>query len=224
VLKEAQGQPTTFVTPEDDPALYSALSSHFHDRAMPVRFPLYDLEDMMKLTTEAAWDFNVEQIAHASSRYGLENWLVVRCYETTNADWRVAWVQGGAGESKLGSVDTLTLDEGLQRMVQVAVDKVAATSSYIPSLSADAIVLEVSGVSDYATYRKMINLFSGLSMVRSVAVQSLTANQVSLLLALEGNQQELAQALAAYDQLILPPEQPAAGSLSVAWRQSPTFQ
>lgn len=224
VLKEAQGQPATFVTQEDDPALYSALSSQFADRAMPVRFPLYDLEDMMKLTTQAAWDFNVEQIGQASSRYGLENWLVVRCYETTNADWRVAWVQGGAGESTLDSVDTATLDEGLQRMVQVAVDKVAATSSYIPSQSAGVVVLEVSGVTDYATYRRMINLFSGLSMVRSVAVQSLTANQVSLVLAVEGNQQELAQALAAYDQLILPPEQPVEGTLSAAWRQPPSVQ
>ncbi len=239
VVKETQGQPPTFVNPEEDQALYSALGSHFADRAMPVRYPLYDLEDMMKLPMQAAWDFNVEQINQASSRYGLAHWLVVRCYESATGEWRVAWMQGGAGESSsqesssqerslqestLESVDKPTLDEALQQMVQVAVDKVAATSSYIPSLAADAIVLEVSGIADYASYRKMINLFSGLSIVRSVSVQSLAADQVSLVLAVEGNQQEFTQALAAYDQLILPPEQPVDGSLSVAWRQPPSFQ
>jgi len=136
----------------------------------------------------------------------------------------MAWMLGGPDNTALETVDADTFEEGLGMVVAGAVDKVAAEDSYIPSLTADSMVMDVAGVRDYASYRKMVSLLTNLAMVRSVAVETIVPGKVTLALGLEGSGAEFIQALSAYEQIAVDSPDAGEGHLSATWRQPISLQ
>ena len=219
MLMEAAGSPAEFVTPEDDPALYSELTGLFDARGLPVRYPVYDLEDQLNLPVEQGWQFNVDQLAMASGRYGADRWLVVRCFETSGGDWRLAWMLGGEDHrSDLRSLTAEELDAGLGQVVGRAVDRIAAESAYIPAAEARGLAVEVSGIADYASYRDLIQLISELSVVKSHRLTAVAGDRIALDLEVDGDRQLFVDALVPYRQLTVAGPAGNQGPVALAWR------
>ena len=225
VLREAGDQPQTFVTRDEDEGLYAHLDRAFAARGLPVRYPLYDLEDQLGLPVATAWSLAAEELARASVRYGANQWLVLRCYQSASDHWRLAWVLGRGEQTSLDSLEGADLDALLQQVVDGAVDSIAAGQAYIPTLTAGRVALEVSGVDGFASYTGMLDTLQGLSMVRSVTIAQVVGERISLFLDVEGSEKVLLDALALSEHFNLPEQPGAPGqALSVVWRQPTSFR
>ena len=209
----------SFASPELDAGLYGLLDDAFGDRAMPVRYPVYDLEDQMGLPVAEAWEFNGEVIAEASGRYGAGHWLAVRCYETSAGQWRLAWSLGSGEQSRLFSLQADTLDSGLSVVVDRTVDRIASDSAYIAAGSERAVSLSVAGVRSYAGYSDLSRLLAGLSMVQSRVLKTASADRLAFELQVEGDWQVLVDTLARSGKLEVVSDNPGAAELSLRWKQ-----
>lgn len=184
-----------FVTPEVAPELFESLNDLFDERGLPVTYPLLDLEDQLSLSAEDAWTLDTDTIAAASLRYQVPAWLLVRAYQTSTASWQAAWVL--SNNQNISFDDTLGDDlvSTLAPIGQRAVDLIAASYSYIPSLAEGQIPLTIAGIGSFADYSAMMNLFKGLSMVRDVNLEQISGDQVSMVLLIEGDQKPLFESL-----------------------------
>lgn len=206
-----------FLTVEEEPELFDGLGKLFSDRGLPVRYPLLDLEDQLSLSAEDAWTLNPEAIASASQRYQVPAWLVVRAYQTSGLDWQLAWVL--FNDQHLTFDDTLgeNLMDALQPIGNRAVDIIAGTYSYIPSLAEGQIAVNVSGVGSFSDYSDLMGLFDGLSMIRDVSLQHIRGDQVSMILRLEGDEKPLLESLALSNRFLMPEDVAVGQQLSLVW-------
>ena len=226
IVREAGGEGPGFVTADEDPALYQQVGKLFRQRGLPVLYPLYDFEDQINLPAEQAWRFDNEKIALASNRYALERWLVIRCYETSGGNWRLAWVQGGENRSSdLYNLEAESLEQGLSTVINRAVDRIAADYSYIPSTDVRSLAIDIDGVDSYSSYRKLSGLMDGLSMVKSFQIDAVTGDRVSLNLQLDGDRQLFIDALSLYDQLsAVDRPDVAPGRLTLRWKSTTAYR
>ncbi len=218
LMVERAGGERGFAGPELEAELYGQLAEAFGDRAMPVRFPVYDLEDQMGLPVAEAWDFNSDAIAGASARYGVGHWLAVRCYETSAGQWRLAWSLGSGERSRLDSLQADTLDSGLAAVVDRAVDRIAADSAYIATGRERAVSLSVAGVHTYASYSDLSRLLAGLSMVQSRSLKTAAGDRLGFELQVDGDWQVLVDTLARSGKLEVVGDNPGAAELSLRWK------
>jgi len=117
-----------------------------------------------------------------------------------------------------------SLQDALDRVVQSSVDSIAAVSSYVPTLTTDNLTMDISGISNYTSYRNMISLLSGISVVRSFVVRSVSSDRITLSLDIEGNQKLFTESLSAYDQMLLGEQLSTDGRLAVTWQQNSGYQ
>ncbi|MFA5630257.1 MAG: DUF2066 domain-containing protein [Porticoccaceae bacterium] len=209
-----------FAGRDDNPALYAEVDKVFAARGLPVRYPLYDLADQLTLNIDDAWQLDAEKIAEASTRYGADAWLLLRCYETSSGTWRVAWMfSGGKNEAAvLENLDGEDLHTTVTTIGETVVDRIAAVHSYVPSRDTGQVALTVQGVHDFRSYTALVDVLSGLSMVRSLDVDSVASDSIQLRLGVEGDRKQLLDALSLVRQLRLPETMPRPGEvLTVNW-------
>ncbi|MCK9503448.1 MAG: DUF2066 domain-containing protein [Porticoccaceae bacterium] len=222
VIKESSGQPQSFVF-GDDEEFYAALNSIFDRRGLVATYPLYDLEDLSALSMDAAWNLEADKVAAASARYGAASWLLVRCYETSARTWRLTWVLGSAQKNQgdqvyLDNLDDKALDAALTRVVDMAVDRIASTYVYTPSLTADKLIVTVDGISSFNYYNQLLDLLKELSIVKSLNIESVQGEKIRLHVDLEGDAKQFFESLALFDQLEVPEELPTDGQpATIQW-------
>ncbi|MEA3300027.1 MAG: DUF2066 domain-containing protein [Pseudomonadota bacterium] len=195
LLEDGAGGVSRFVAGEEAAPLVAALDRGFERRGMPAVYPLLDLQDQLVLDPQKARDFDVEAIAEASSRYPAQGWLVLRYYQTSDGEWRSAWMMGRDGQTVLRQQQADSLESLLAALVDQVVDTVAASASYVAKGSGEAIQLDVDGIATFRDYNRLVDLLAGLSMVRDVQVTGVDGRRLYLNLLIEGGREQLLDSL-----------------------------
>jgi uncharacterized protein len=190
-----------------------ALRAEARRRGLPLITPLMDLEDRLALSGRDLWAMDEEVIRTASRRYGADAILVGRYSQTSGGQWRSGWQLFHAMGNQVFDSQHADLETVLASAVNEVADHFASLYAIVPrDEGPDAIVMQVSGINDFAAFKQVQRYLDGLPMVRRTEV--LAARQDALLLRLyaEGSMDRLLTTLG-QDRYLAEPRQAGAVSL-----------
>lgn len=195
-------------------------------RGLPLVYPLYDLEDAMKLPVEQLWGLFADPIMAASERYGAESVLAARVFQGPEGQWKGQWRFFFDGQERNYVFVTATLDEqvlsGLTAAAQVLADKFALKPS---GLHGNQLSIEVDAVNSLRDYALLTQYLERLAITKQVAMTKLNKNRLAMKLALNGTFEQFKQTLSLDRKLVFSKAQPLAGGafapsdvIRLSWR------
>ncbi|MFW5450943.1 MAG: DUF2066 domain-containing protein [Methylophagaceae bacterium] len=156
-------------------------------RGLSMLMPLMDLQDQNQVQFADLWAGFPETVLQASQRYAAQVILMARVTVSDNGAVQIRWQSLVNGESDQWQsrgdmhralntgIDELT-DRLARRFTQVV------TSQYDHEYS-----LEISNVTDYADYSKVVNYLENLQYISEVKLSSLDTDMLELTIALKGD-------------------------------------
>lgn len=193
-------------------------------RGLPLIFPALDMDDRLAIGPEDVWRGDEARIASASERYKADVILVGRFSQTSRGQILSIWQFFHAGSS-LSYDARVDADEKnkAQALGEAALfplaDFLAARYALQPKMEAsDRIVLRLSGVKNYASYRRSMNYLEGLAAVRGIAISAVRQDTLLLYLNSDADVEKLMSVFALDNKLrrIKPETQPGP-----VWQQMP---
>jgi hypothetical protein len=195
-LVEQQGTERRFVRQTDEPWV-QALTTAMAAQALPLTLPLYDIDDLLNLTENDVWGGFWEPVLLASSRYRVNEVVLLLLEATSETDWRLTAIRnyGGqlqrdefSGNDKQQIVEQYTrlLSQQLARQYAIVLD---------PALE-QQVRIQVQGT---ASLRDVVLLERALAAtlgVKQVKLLSQGQQQTDLLLTIQITAQQLLQLLA----------------------------
>ncbi len=174
----------------------AAMEAQARERALPLAFPLLDLEDQMALGVTDVWAGFTDRIVRASQRYAPEAVLVGRLYrDFAGTEWIGRW-QLLEGERVIdhwqtrGDLDWVA-GEGVER----AADGLAARYAQRPDAST-AVRLWVIDAVALADYARVARYLAELSMVERVIPVVVEGERLGVDVRLRGDLEGLTRAIA----------------------------
>ncbi|MCV6604023.1 MAG: DUF2066 domain-containing protein, partial [Porticoccaceae bacterium] len=186
LVVDQAGEGRSHVSPDSMPEAYQQLQLCAANRGQPLQKPLLDLEDHLTLSARDAWAFDRNALVAAARRYKVQQWSVLRFYETSSGQFRgTVQVEAGA-HSGLENINAASLDEFIRKGVDIVVDRVAAGATFIRQHTAEEFALLLENINSFDDYQAAIELLSDLKMVRSVRVASAVGDHLDLRLTIDG--------------------------------------
>ncbi|UTW45353.1 DUF2066 domain-containing protein [bacterium SCSIO 12696] len=186
LVVDQAGEGRSHVSPDSMPEAYNQLQQCAARRGQPLQKPLLDLEDHLTLSARDAWAFNRSALVAAARRYKVQQWAVLRFYQTSGGQFRgTVQVEAGA-HSGLENINAANLDDLIEKGLNIAVDRVAAGATFIRQHTAEEFALLLENVDSFDDYQAAIKWLSELQMVRSVRVASAVGDHLDLRLTIDG--------------------------------------
>lgn len=156
-----------------------ALNAGAAVRAIPLLFPLLDLEDEFAIGPEQVWGFDDTAVEAASKRYGAESVVAARFVAISTGEWLGEWrfLQGEQPAYGQGRAATR---EGLEEeLIAFLAEEVASRFAIRADLeNAERLRIRVDGVESFADYRKLATLLRRLGSVREAHISLLERGAV----------------------------------------------
>lgn len=196
-------------------------------RGIPLIKPLMDLEDQVALPAQTLWSLDQDAIERASERYAADSILVGRLTETSMGEWRAGWLLMHRGRTTV--FDSSGVE--IQDVVASGIDQVAnhffQLYGITPSaVSSEALMLQVDGVEDFASYSRFMDYLQRLAVIRRYDLVAVRGGSVLLYIYLQGDLGLFQDALALDERMVpfadlsaggLPPGNPG-NPLRYRWR------
>lgn len=154
------------VTRESHPELIDAVTEQLERRGVPAVFPLYDLQDTLALSVDDLWQLNEIAVSRASRRYGVTEVLAGRITELSVDRWMGDWLYLYDREAMDSSFYGETLADFSGTAVDLVADNMAARFAIAAGEGgADAVLVRVDDIAEYADYRTVIQFFERIELV-----------------------------------------------------------
>ena len=223
LVKDDLAQGRHLVGKTDAAEALAAFEAAAERRGLPLVVPLLDLEDRVALPGDAAWALSEPAIRKASSRYQSDAILVGRYSRTSRGEWRAAWLLLHKRQSRVFDSVGFDLNDVVGTGVDQVANHMAAIYAIVPGDSAaDAVVMELKGITDFSRYIGVLNYLQNLAMVRRTHLAAVRADGLLLHLYTDGDLAPLINALA-LDKRLLPVSSvgPGAGPGVMDWQRGP---
>lgn len=185
-------------------AAANALKASAERRGLPIILPVNDLEDGMKLPIAQLWGMYSERINAASERYGAESVLAGRVYRNKNNQWQGQWKFYFQAKEFNFEFETTTLSgQSLAALTESA--QILANTFALKATTADDRLLNinVSGIDNLTDYARLIAYLEKLAITQAVAVEKVSAHELTIQLKLVGSVDQFKQALALDSKLVI---------------------
>ncbi|MEH6582407.1 MAG: DUF2066 domain-containing protein [Halioglobus sp.] len=179
VAQDAKGR--QFVSREVAPDVMMTLEQGFSQRGVPVRFPLFDLQDTASLAIDDAWRLQAAPIFNASERYGVQDILAGRLTGLSTGEWVGDWTYF-SGRNRIDrsltvdSVDSFLL-EGVSLVAEQMAGRYAVAAS---GATAGGIAMTVAGVNSYGDYAKIVSWLEGLELIEHANIETIRGQEIEL--------------------------------------------
>ena len=208
-----------FLNSETAPRLTASLSQEFGRRGIPIRMPLYDIDDAAAIDPDELWGLRTIPLREASQRYGGKNILAGRVAVLSNGDWLGEWaylshnsrvdrsikVDDASGFFKLGSA--------------LVAEQMSARFAVATSVDATTHVrVKVAGVSSYSDYADIVQWLQGLELIDNANITSIRGDVIRLNLSARADGQSLATTIGLNTQLQSVPTVGRDEELSYQWQ------
>ena len=185
-----------FGNASDSTSLRRELREGFSRRALPVSFPLYDLQDNLALDVQNLWELDSASIVRASQRYRAEHVLVARLSLDSQGRWTGDWLyldtQGSSAVSLHAADDRVAAGAG----VSLAAEAMAARYALQPSAADRAgLLVRVDGLQRYTDYRQVLTHLQGLELVEDARLEFLHGESAIFRLQVKLQEQQLQRLL-----------------------------
>lgn len=167
------------------------------DRGLPLSLPLMDLDDRVALPTAAAWSLNEQSLQLASSRYQSDVSLLGRMSITGSGQWLASWLLMDRGKLQLFDGRGANPEEIVANGLNQVADYLASQHAIVASpLASKPYYMQLDNIGDFQSYRKVLDYLNGLAMVRHAEPELVLAEQLRLRLFIDGQLQQLVDAIA----------------------------
>ena len=185
--------------PEEGGDVVAAIRAEAMRRGVPLLLPLLDFDDLRSLSIEQLWNFDINALRIASSRYQGESILALRVFRSLSGDVSAKAVYIFRDQVREFDV----LESPLEPFVQGSIDLVAENlASYYAILlsgtagSEEQVLLTVDGVDSAQDYASLMRYLGGLAAVSGVQVLSAKGPSVELQLKTGGQARQLVESIA----------------------------
>ena len=182
--------------------LAAALTRGFHNRGVPVLLPLLDVDDVSAISAVDLWGGFHDKIRKASRRYGSESILtgrLTRSGDLYSGRLSLLFRDNVAKTSAVNGLDAA----GVARLAaDMAGSTLSAHYAIDASQNSGNVVLQVENIVSLEAYAALGSYLEQITAVREVSVRKVGANSVELVLAVDGSQQQLVEALALEGRLV----------------------
>jgi len=153
------------VNRDTDPATAAWIEHHAGARALPLAFPLLDLEEPVGV--EQVWNRDDATLASASARYGAQVVVAGRLVRSGEGAWIGEWSWQSGEERTFGQGRGASRDELAAQLVDFIGDALSARFAIRSTLeNAEELRIRVDGVGSYAAYHEIAGLLGRLGSVR----------------------------------------------------------
>lgn len=174
----------------------TAIKDQAKKRGVPVLFPVMDLDDQLQVSSSDLWGQFTDPVELASARYAADNYIIAKIIKQ-NDDYQLSWTMYGRnnnsqpfeiwlnGQSQ-GDLATIgmTLTDNLA-------DHLGERYSVKASGNNEVVYLNVNAINAITDYAKLIAMFSELSAVAQVDLETVSGSSIQLKLVLLGTQADL---------------------------------
>lgn len=175
--------------------LSEALAGNAKRRGLPLNLPVYDMTDIMAVSTDDIWQMQQQTLFAASGRYQADAILIGRIVATGADQWRSSWTFSHAGEHV--SFDSQGQD--FNALLAPVIDTVAETLSrryaVVVSDNRAEVQLSIDKIDSFADYTAALLYLRGLEAVRGVGPIYIDGQQVVFALELDGTEEQVWQAI-----------------------------
>ncbi|WP_162300072.1 DUF2066 domain-containing protein [Kineobactrum sediminis] len=207
-----------FVNSDTDPELVAELARAFHRRGVPVRLPLFDLEDTASIDPDQAWSLAAGPLRAASSRYGATEILAGRVAMLSSGDLVGDWLQLSGNNRTERGVTRASRREFAQQGAALVAESMASRYA-LPVQPGANLTMTVSGVNSYADYASIVAWLESLEPIEQASVTSIRADVVSLQLTASAIARQLAPVIELNSRLApVKAERDASEPLSYRWQ------
>lgn len=209
-----------YVSP--DGYIYQQVEREAARRGLPLRTPLLDLQDQQRLPVSDLWGLFSQSIVEASSRYKADAILAGRLIQTTSGGWHYEWTLIQSGKEQRFSASG-SLESQIPEVINNAADTLFASlrgSGF--SYQLEGLALSVSNVTSLTDYLSLVDYLKTLPTVTSVQTIAAEGSHVQLMITLDGNLEQLEQALRLQPNLIpaeIVGEQEGGLTLNYRWQR-----
>ncbi len=184
--------------------LLAALLEEAQTRGLPLRLPLLDMEDQLAFSAERAWALDEQAVLQASERYNSDVLLMGRYTQDTAGQWLMTWQYYLGGQWQSFDERTQSLSSLVAAVINPVADELAARYAVAPGGAETGLSLaQVSGINSFKDYREALDYLLGLALVDGYQLRSQLGDSLLLELDLNGDLQQLQNALALDGKLYL---------------------
>ncbi len=181
-----------------------ALQRGADKRGLPLMYPVYDLEDSMKLPIEQLWGLFPDPVKAASARYGAESILAARLFKSPQGKWTGQWSFFFRSMERNYVFESESLDELVLLGLTAAGQVLANHFALKPTQGrGDQLRIEVKGVGSLRDYALLSKYLEKLAITKHVMIEGLRKNTMALTLTLNGNFDQFKQTLSLDNKLIV---------------------
>ncbi|GAA6151929.1 DUF2066 domain-containing protein [Pseudoteredinibacter isoporae] len=167
------------------------------DRGLPLSLPLMDLDDRLALPVAAAWSLNEQSLQRASSRYQSDVALLGRMSITGSGQWLASWLLMDRGKLQLFDGRGANPEDIVVSGLNQVADYLASQHAIVASpLDSKPYYMQLDNIGHFASYRKVLDYLNGLAMVRHAEPERVLGEQLRLRLFIDGQLQQLVDAIA----------------------------
>lgn len=154
-------------------------------RGLPLRLPLWDLEDQSKVAVADVWGGFQDTIVTASSRYSPQAVLIGRLYSDARGVWHAGWTLRVGDDASSWNNDGPTAQQVLAAGVDATADSLSLRFAQIGDAGAGTMLqLNVTDINNLADYTRVLYYLKSLNGVSDVQVSEVQPTNVTFRLAL----------------------------------------
>lgn len=175
-----------FVNRARSKRLIESIEAAAAKRGLPLVYPLYDLEDRIAVSEDKLWSLDEEAIRQASLRYKADAVIVGRISETSRGRYLAYWEFFHNQTRKAFDSRTENMDEIARNAFNPVADYFASRYAIVPEQNeSPLLVVQVSGVNNFAAYRKTLSYFEAMASISDVELAA--ARRDTLLIYLQSD-------------------------------------
>lgn len=165
---------------EESPVI-KGLNAAAQSRGLPLIYPLLDLEDQNKVTSNQVWSLDELAIREASERYNPGVIFVGRFSTTSSGRVRATWQFFHAGESRFHDSQSNSFGEMGQSGLNPLADFLAKRYAIpVDNQEVPGILLTVSNVNSFGDYRRLLDYLESQAILSDIVVESIVNDRLSL--------------------------------------------
>ncbi|CAH0992059.1 hypothetical protein SIN8267_02174 [Sinobacterium norvegicum] len=175
--------------------LAEALAANAKRRGLPMLLPVYDMTDIMAVSTDDVWQMQQQSLFAASERYQADAILVGRIVATGESQWRASWTFSHAGEHFSFDSQGQDFNAVLAPVIDNVAEALSRRYAVIVGENSAELQLSIDSIDSFADYTSALLYLRGLEAVRQVGPLYIEGEQVVFALELDGTEEQVWQAI-----------------------------
>lgn len=198
-----EGGKKRLLNPDNDPELMAAMTSYANRRGIPLKVPLFDLNDATSVSAERLWTLDPTIVRAAGQRYEHDALLIAKVNALSDQKWMGLWNINLNNQSRQFDGFKQSPKRYLKQGIDNIADQLAqqfAVSDLGADVQADTLSLKITEIYSFKDYRRALTIIESLDLVNKALPSSFSDNTMLIALDLKGSATQFKKSMGLYSQ------------------------